>query len=44
MGHHSTAFTLDIYSHVIPGMQQQAAERIADLVLGPGDEPPEELS
>jgi integrase len=26
LGHHSVAFTLDVYSHVVPGMQSAAAE------------------
>ncbi|HEX2029700.1 MAG TPA: site-specific integrase, partial [Nitriliruptorales bacterium] len=39
LGHHSTAFTLDVYSHVVPGMQSEAAERVADLVLGDDDDP-----
>jgi len=38
LGHHSTAFTLDVYAHVIPGMQQQAAEQISTLVFGPSDD------
>lgn len=32
LGHHSTAFTLDVYSHVIPGMQSSAAEQVAGAV------------
>jgi len=32
LGHHSTAFTLDVYSHVIPGMQASAAEQVADSI------------
>lgn len=32
LGHHSTAFTLDVYSHVIPGMQATAAQIVADSV------------
>lgn len=48
LGHHSVAFTLDVYSHVIPGMQSEAAERIAGLVLGddddPHDTPPQDVS
>lgn len=39
LGHHSTAFTLDVYSHVVPGMQAEAAERVSDLVLGETDDP-----
>ena len=38
IGHHSTAFTLDVYSHVVPGMQRQAAERLARLVLDSPDD------
>lgn len=34
LGHHSTAFTLDTYAHVIPGMQRRAAQDLTDLVLG----------
>ena len=33
LGHHSTAFTLDVYTHVVPSMQQQAAETVAGLIL-----------
>ena len=35
LGRHSTAFTLDTYAHVIPGMQRRAAQDLTDLVLGP---------
>ena len=28
LGHASIAITLDTYSHVMPGMQEEAAERI----------------
>jgi integrase len=34
LGHASTAFTLDTYSHAVPAMEQQAAELIATLVRG----------
>ena len=34
LGHSSPAFTLSVYSHVLPGMQDQAARRLADRVLG----------
>lgn len=33
LGHHSTAFTLDVYTHVMPGMQHDAAETVAGLIL-----------
>lgn len=47
LGHHSVAFTLDVYSHVVPGMQAEAAEKIADLIHAPEpdeetDSPPDE--
>jgi integrase len=31
LGHASIAITLDVYSHVVPAMQQDAAERVAAL-------------
>ena len=35
LGHSSVMVTLDVYSHVIPTMQEsQAAEQIAKLILG----------
>lgn len=36
LGHSTAAFTLQQYAHVIPGMQAEAAEAIADLVAGVG--------
>ena len=41
LGHASVAFTLQTYSHVIPGMDRDAAATVADLILtstqkGPG--------
>ena len=38
LGHHSTAFTLDTYAHVMPGMQRRAAQDLTDLVLGPAED------
>lgn len=38
LGHHSVAFTLDVYAHVIPGMQAEAAGRLADLLIGSHDQ------
>ena len=32
LGHSTIAMTLDVYSHAIPAMQEEAATRIADLV------------
>ena len=36
LGHATIAITLDTYSHAIPAMQEEAAERIAELVLAGG--------
>ena len=35
LGHASASLTLDIYSHVLPDMQQRAAERLEDLLFYP---------
>lgn len=37
LGHSSPAFTLHIYSHVLPGMQEEAARRLAARLLGRED-------
>ncbi|MPZ68810.1 MAG: tyrosine-type recombinase/integrase [Actinobacteria bacterium] len=34
LGHATVAFTLDRYSHAVPGMQEDAAEKVAALILG----------
>jgi len=34
LGHASVAITLDIYSHVSPGMQAEASERLENLLFG----------
>jgi integrase len=34
LGHSSIAITMDTYSHVIPAMQEDAAAKVADLVMG----------
>jgi integrase len=34
LGHSSVSVTLDIYSHVLPSMQREAAEAVAALVAG----------
>jgi integrase len=46
LGHANIAITLDVYSHVIPGMDAQAANAVASLILsdsteseGPGPKP-----
>ena len=31
LGHSTVAMTLDVYSHVLPSMQQEAASKIDDL-------------
>ena len=31
LGHASVAITLDVYSHAVPAMQEDAAERVASL-------------
>ena len=34
LGHATIAITMDTYSHVIPGLDEQAAETVARLILG----------
>jgi integrase len=34
LGHATTAFTLDKYAHVLPGMQAEAAATVASLMFG----------
>lgn len=34
LGHSTPAFTLAVYSHVLPGMQEQAARELAERLLG----------
>jgi len=34
LGHSTVAFTLDVYSHAVPAMQEDAAERVAKHVFG----------
>jgi integrase len=34
LGHSSIGITLDLYSHVAPGMQEEAAERLGAIVFG----------
>jgi len=38
LGHASAAFTLDIYSHLLPHMQSEAAERV-EALLYPNSDP-----
>lgn len=34
LGHSTPAFTLQVYSHVLPGMQESAARQLAERLLG----------
>jgi hypothetical protein len=34
LGHANIAITMDTYSHVLPGLDEQAAGTIAQLILG----------
>lgn len=34
LGHATVAFTLDRYSHAVPEMQEDAAEKVAGLIFG----------
>lgn len=36
LGHASAAFTLDVYSHLLPHMQEEAAMKVAQVLVGPG--------
>lgn len=38
LGHSSVAFTMQVYQHVLPGMQADAAATFGDIVFGNGDE------
>jgi integrase len=40
LGHATIAITMDTYSHVIPGLDEQAAETVARLILGDGEASP----
>jgi integrase len=35
LGHASIAFTLEVYSHAVPGLQEEAALRVADMIFNP---------
>ena len=37
LGHATAAFTMQTYTHVIPGMDEAAASTVADLILGDAD-------
>ena len=36
LGHSGIAVTMDTYSHVLPGMQEQAASQLAERLMGRG--------
>ena len=36
LGHASVGVTLDVYSHVLPGMQEEATQALADRLIGDG--------
>ena len=36
LGHASAAFTLDVYSHLLPHMQEEAAIKVEQILAGPG--------
>jgi hypothetical protein len=36
LGHSSISITLDLYSHVISGLQAEAAEKLGEMILGDG--------
>jgi integrase len=37
LGHANIAITMDTYSHVLPGLDAEAAATVARLILGDGD-------
>ena len=40
LGHASVAFTLGVYSHMIPGLDREAADQVAAMILGHGASAP----
>jgi len=40
LGHATIAITMDTYSHVLPGLDAQAAGTVARLILGDADQEP----
>jgi len=40
LGHTNIAITMDTYSHVLPGLDEQAVGQVARLILGAGDPVP----
>jgi len=43
LGHATVAFTMDVYAHVIPGMQAEAAQVFGDVLFGDPDPDAPEL-
>ena len=39
LGHASVAFTLQLYSHELPSVDEEGAKEVADLILGRGPVP-----
>lgn len=39
LGHATVTITLDVYSHVLPNMQQEAAERLDAMIYSPSTQP-----
>lgn len=38
LGHATVSITLDTYSHILPGMDALAADAVARLIFGDGNE------
>jgi integrase len=36
LGHASAAFTMDVYSHVLPGLQREAALKVDEMLRASG--------
>jgi hypothetical protein len=34
LGHATVAFTLDVYTHAVPGLDAEAASKVAGLIFG----------
>ena len=43
LGHANIGITLDTYSHILPGLDQEAADKVAGLIFGSDDAPPNGL-
>jgi len=43
LGHANIAITMDTYSHVLPGLDAEAAGTVAQLILGDFGRPPRAL-